>query len=242
MVRKLISTLVVMTLAAACVIIPAKSVSASTDGYVLTQQARDLVNQAEQEKYDAQKDVDYARRRVNELRDSGISGDQLNDAYKRLDECYDRLGRKEQKVDKARYVLNFVNSRSDSEIFLAGMQEKFRNQASLRPMQDKIDGAKAIISAQTTQIQIIQQAIQSQTALAQVNPAIFAQVNELNASYQQELAQLQQQQAALAALQKQYADYAATMPMPTASDNMRLSEIRTDFISACREFDAACDL
>ena len=120
------------------------------------------------------------------------------------------------------------------------MQEKFRNQASLKPMQDEITGAKAIAAAQLTQIQIIQNAIQSQTALAQTNPAIFAQVQELNKAYQVELAQYQQEQLIIVQLQKKYDQFAATMPLPTAADNMRLAAIRADFAYACKQFDAAC--
>ncbi|MDO4187828.1 MAG: hypothetical protein Q4D29_02450 [Lachnospiraceae bacterium] len=238
--KKIISLLAVTALAIACVVVPAKNVSAATDGYVLTQQARDLVSQAQRERDDAQRNLDNARRRVDELRNSGISGGQLSDAYDDLDKCYRKLDTKEDKLNKARRVMDFVNTRSDSEIFLASMQEKFRNQASLGPMQDKIQGAKSIISAQTTQIQVIQQAIQSQTALAQVNPAIFAQVNELNQAYQVELAQLKQEQEELAHLQAEYDAFAATMPLPTMQDNMRLAEIRRDFESCCRDFDAAC--
>lgn len=238
--KRIIAGLLGLAMAAALVIAPAKDVKAATDGYVLNQQANDLLNQAKQERDSAQRDVDNAKDKVNYLKDRGITGDELNSAYDKLDDAYSRLRKKEDKVSRAYRVVDFVNSRSESEIFLASMQEKFRNQASLKPMQDRIDGAKAIVSAQQTQIQIIQQAIQSQTALAQVNPAIFAQVNELNASYQQELAQLQAEQQEVAHLQAQYNEFAATMPMPTAADNMRLSEIRADFASCCSEFDAAC--
>lgn len=238
--KKVLALVLGFAMMAAVVVVPAKETKAATDGYVLKQQAQDLYNQALRERDDARRDRDNAKNRVDDLRRSGISGDQLNDALNRLDECYRAVDRKEDKVSRAGYVVDFVNSRNESEIFLASMQEKFRNQAALKPMQDKIDGAKAIISAQTTQIQVIQQAIQSQTALAQVNPAIFAQVQELNGSYQQELAQLKAEQEELAHLQAEYNAFAATMPMPTAADNMRLSEIRYDFQRCCSEFDAAC--
>ncbi len=239
--KKTIAFILGIAMAVALVAAPAKEVKAATDGYVLVQQANDLLNQAKQERDSAQRDVDYARDKVNRLKDRGVSGEELNNAYNDLDNCYSRLRRKEDKVSRAYRVVDFVNSRSESEIFLASMQEKFRNEASLKPMQDRINGANDIISAQKTQIQVIQQAIQSQTALAQVNPAIFAQVQELNNAYQQELLQLQAQQQELEHLQKEYADFAATMPMPTPADKMRLSEIRADFADCCREFDAACD-
>ena len=238
--KKIISSVVVVALAALVVIVPAKNVNAATDGYVLTSQAEDLYSQAKRERDDAERDVDYARRRLNDLKDRGASSDKIDDAYKELDRCYSRLDRKKDKVNRAGYVLDFVRSRSESEIFLAGMQEKFRNEASLKPMQDRIQGAKDVVSAQTTQIQLIQQAIQSQTALAQVNPAIFAQVQELDATYQREVAQLQTQQQEVAHLQAQYDSFAATMPMPTASDKMKLAEIRSDFQHCCYEFDEAC--
>ena len=240
--KKIITVLAGACLAAALMVVPAKSVKAATDGYVLTQQAQDLYNQAKYERDDAERDVDRAKDRINYLKDRGVSGDELNRAYDDLNDAYSRRDRKYAKVDRARKVLDFVSTRSDSEIFLASMQEKFKNQASLRPMQDKIDGAKAIVSAQTTQIQIIQDAIKSQTALAQVNPAIFAQVQELNAAYQQELAQLQAEQQEVAHLQQEYAAFAATMPLPTAADNMRLSEIRADFAGCCNDFDAAVNM
>lgn len=238
--KKVIASLLGLALAVSVIVIPAKETKAATDGYVLKQQAQDLYNSAKSELESAKKDKEYAQDRVNELRRSGISGDQLNRALDDLDRAYRKVGQKEDKLSRAKYVIDFVNSRTDSEIFLAKMQEKFRNQATLKPMQDKIDGAKAVIAAQTTQIQIIQQAIQSQTALAQVNPQIFAQIQELNASYQQELAQLQAEQQELAHLQEQYNAFASTMPMPTAADSMRLAEIRAEFATCCREFDAAC--
>lgn len=236
---KKLSLLLAGALLAATLVVSGDTSVEAAD-YVLTSQAQDLYNSAQNELNQAYRDKDNAQRRVDELRNCGISGYQLDDAVNNLNNCYNNIGRKEDKVRRARYVLDFVNSRTDSEIFLAGMQEKFKNQASLGPMKDRIDGAKSIISAQTTQIQVIQDAIKSQTALAQVNPAIFSQVQELNASYQQELAQLQAQQQELEHLQKQYNDFAATMPMPTMEDNMRLSEIRSDFSNCCREFDAAC--
>lgn len=238
--KKALALLLGFAMMATVVVIPAKETKAATDGYVLRQQAQDLYNQALRERDYARRDKDNAKDRVNDLRNRGISGDQLNDALRKLDECYRAVDRKEDKVSRAGYVLDFVNSRNESEIFLAGMQEKFKNQASLKPMQDKIDGANAIISAQTSQIKIIQDAIKSQTALAQVNPAIFAQVQELNNAYQQELAQLKAEQEEVVHLQAEYNAFASTMPMPTAADYMRLSEIRYDFQSCCREFDAAC--
>lgn len=237
--KRLVTILAGIVIAAAIIIAPVKETKAATDGYVLEYQAQDLYNQACSELSDANRAKDRARDRVDELKRSGIGGDQLDKAYKELDECYSRVGKKEDKVSRAKYVIEFVKSRSQSEIFLAGMQEKFRNQASLKPMQDRIDGAKAIAQAQLTQVQIIQQAIQSQTALAQVNPAIFEQVNQLNASYQQELAQYQAEQQEIAHLQDEYNKFAATMPMPTMEDNYRLYEIRKDFEYCCSQFDAA---
>ena len=237
--KKLVTILAGVAMAAALVVAPAKEAKAASNDYILTYQAQDLYNQANSELNDANNAASRARDRVDELRRRGASGDELDRAYKDLDECYRVVGRKEDKVNRARYVIDFVNSRSQSEIFLAGMQEKFRNQASLKPMQDKIDGAKAIAQAQLTQIQVIQQAIQSQTALAQTNPAIFEQVNQLNASYQQELAQYQAEQQEIAHLQDEYNKFAATMPMPTMEDNYKLFEIRKDFEYCCSQFDAA---
>lgn len=240
--KKLVSILACVAMAAAFIIVPAKDVkaNATSDGYVLTQQAEELVYYAQRERDDAQRSVDYSRRKVDDLRNSGASSDQINAAYDELNRAYATLDRKNDKVSKARNVLNFVNTRSSSEIFLASMQEKFRNEATLYPMQEKIQGAKSILQAQQTQLQVIQQAINSQTALAQTNPALMAQVNELNVAYQQELAQYQQEQLVLAELQKQYDTFAATMPLPTAADRMKLAEIRSDFIYACKDFDAAC--
>ena len=236
--KKILIALAGIAMAAALVVIPSKTAKAGTD-YVLTAQAQDLYYQACRELEDAKRDRDNAQNRVDELRRSGISGDQLNNAINELNSKSEYLNKKYDKVDRARHVLDFVNTRTDSEIFLASMQEKFRNQASLKPMQDRIDGAKAIAQAQLTQIQVIQDAIRSQTALAQVNPAIFAQVQELNQAYQVELAQYQKEQEEISHLQAQYDAFAATMPLPTAADNMRLAEIRRDFEYCCREFDAA---
>jgi len=236
--KKIISLITVVAMAAAVVLIPTKEVKASD--YVLTSQAQDLYYRAQSELSSAQRDRDYAQSRVDSLRNSGISGAELDSAINELYSRNDIVNKKIDKVNKARYVLDFVNTRSDSEIFLAQMQEKFRNQASLKPMQDKIDGAKAIAAAQLTQINIIQDAIRSQTELAKTNPAILAQVNELNAAYQVELAQYQAELEAISQLQAQYDAFAKTMPMPTAADNMRLAEIRTDFRYACSQFDAAC--
>ena len=238
--KKIIVSLLGIALAVAMTVAPSVDVKAATDGYVLTDQARDLLSKAQYERDDAQRDVDRARDKIDDLRRHGASSSDIDNAYDRLDECRRRLDRKQDKVSKARSVLDFVNSRSQSEIFLASMQEKFRNEASLAPMQDRIQGAKSILSAQLTQINVIQQAIQSQTSLAQTNPAIFAQVQELNNAYQQELAQYNAQQQELAHLEKEYADFAATMPLPTMEDKMKLSEIRYDFQACCREFDEAC--
>ena len=237
--KRLVTILAGIAIAAAVIIAPAKETKAASNDYILTYQAQDLLNQANAELNDAYRAKDRAKDRVEELKRSGIGGDQLNQAYRELDDCYNTIGRKEDKVSRAKYVLDFVNSRSQSEIFLASMQEKFKNQASLKPMQDRIDGAKAIAQAQLTQIQVIQQAIQSQTALAQTNPAIFEQVNQLNASYQQELAQYQAEQQEIAHLQDEYNKFAATMPMPTMEDNYKLYEIRKDFEYCCSQFDAA---
>lgn len=236
--RKALLALAGIAVAAVCVVFSAREAKAGTD-YVLTAQAEDLYYQANRELDEARRNRDSAQNRVDELRRCGITGEELDKAVRELNDRNYRLDRKYDKVDRARYVLDFVRTRNDSEIFLAGMQEKFRNQASLKPMQDKIDGAKAIAQAQLTQIQVIQDAIRSQTALAQINPAIFAQVNELNQAYQVELAQYQKEQEEIAHLQAQYDAFAATMPMPTAADNMRLAEIRKDFEYCCREFDAA---
>jgi len=238
--KKILIALTGIAMAVALTVAPAKNAKAAAEDYILTNQAQDLLNTAQSELNDAYYRRDQANDRLSRLRDRGASQNEINDAYKELDDCYDRIRRKEDKLSKARYVLDFVNSRSSSEIFLSGMQEKFRNQASLKPMQDRIDGAKAIAAAQLTQVNIIQDAIKSQTALAQVNPAIFEQVNQLNASYQVELAQYQQEQAAIQQLQEQYNQFAATMPMPTAEDNMKLYEIRNDFAYACEQFDKAC--
>lgn len=241
--RKVLSTLFIgIMMTVALVTIPSKvtKANATDDGYVLRQQANDLYNQALRERDDAYRQKDNAQNRVDDLRNSGISGDQLNKAYDELDDARRNVSKKEDKVSKARYVLDFVNSRNESEIFLAGMQEKFRNQASLKPMQDKIDGANAVISAQQTHIMDIQKAIVSQQELAKINPAMNAQVLQLQAMEKQEQAQLQQQIAARDELVRQYNVFAATMPMPTAADNMKLSEIRSDFRYACQEFDEAC--
>lgn len=235
--KKIVSMLLTAALTAAVIFVPAKEVKASD--YVLTYQAQDLYSLSQRELADAQRDRDYAQRRVDELRNSGISGEQLDSALNDLYAKNDVVNRKTDKVNRARYVLDFVNTRSDSEVFLAGMQEKFKNQASLKPMQDKIVGAKALAAAQLTQIKIIQDAIKSQTALAQTNPAVFAQVNELNNAYQVEMAQYQAELDAIEKLQMQYDAFARTMPMPTVADNQRLSEIRTDFAYACAQFDAA---
>lgn len=237
--RKILLSIVATVFAVAVLVLPAKDTKAATDGYVLTSQAQDLVAQAHREYDEARDDVDRIKDRIDKYKRKG-EDEKLNKAYKELEEAREKVDLKRDKIDRAQRVLDFVNTRSDSEIFLASMQEKYRNQASLKPMQDRIDGAKAVAQAQLTQIQIIQQAIQSQTALAQVNPAIFAQVQELNASYQQELAQYQAQQELIVELQQQYDAFAATMPMPTAADNARLAEIRQDFAYTCSEFDKAC--
>lgn len=238
--KKLIIALTGLAMAAALVVAPAKVTKADVaDGYVLTSQAQDLLNTAQRELNDAYAMRDAANDRLNRLKNQGASQSDIDIAYRELDACYSRIGRKEDKVNRAKNVLDFVNSRSSSEIFLASMQEKFKNQASLKPMQDRIDGAKAIAQAQLTQVQIIQQAIQSQTALAQTNPAIFEQVNQLNASYQQELAQYQQEQLEIQHLQEQYNQFAATMPMPTMEDNYKLYEIRKDFEYCVSQFNTA---
>lgn len=240
MTKKIFLALSAISLAVALIIAPAKPAKAAAEDYILVNQAQDLINTAQRELNDAYGLRDAARDRVDRLRNNGASASDIDIAYRELDACNTRVSKKEDKLSKARYVLDFVNSRSSSEIFLAGMQEKFRNEASLGPMQDKINGAKAIASAQLSQINIIQDAIKSQTALAQVNPAIFEQVNQLNASYQQELLQYQQEQAEIAHLQEEYNQFAATMPMPTPEDRMKLAEIRADFEYCCNQFDQAC--
>jgi len=237
--KKLILALTGLVFAAALVVVPANTAKAGTD-YILTSQAESLYYQAQSELDTARRDRDYAQDRLNDARNGTASQDEINSKIEELNRRNDILSRKYDKVDRARYVLEFVRTRSDSEIFLASMQEKFRNQASLKPMQDEIDGAKAVAQAQLTQIQVIQQAIKSQTDLAKVNPQIFAQVQELNNAYQVEMAQYQQEQAIISQLQQKYNQFAATMPMPTATDNMKLAEIRSDFSYACQQFDVAC--
>lgn len=237
--RRILLSIVATVFAVAVLVLPAKETKAATDGYVLTYQAQDLLSQSRREYDEAKDEVERIKNKIDKAKSKG-DYEKVDKLYKELEEAHEKVDLKRDKIDRAQRVLDFVNTRTDSEIFLASMQEKYKNQASLKPMQDRIDGAKAVAQAQLTQIQVIQQAIQSQTALAQVNPAIFAQVQELNAAYQQELAQYQAQQELIAELQAQYDAYAATMPMPTAADNARLAEIRQDFAYTCSEFDKAC--
>ena len=237
--KKLLLTLAGILAAAIFTIAPASTVKA-TDGIVMRQEAQDLLNRAQSELNTAYGYRDAAQSRLNYLYSNGWSQDEINRAQDDLNNANYQINQKQDKVNKAYNVINYVNSRTDADIFLASMQEKFKNQASLAPMQDRINGAKAIASAQLSQINIIQDAIKSQTALAQTNPAIFAQVQELNNQYQIELAQYQAEQQEIAHLQQQYNEFAATMPMPTVDDNIRLSQLRSEFSGCWNEFKTAC--
>lgn len=219
--KKIILSLLGFALAAVVAISTPVDVKAANEDYVLTDQARDLVNKASREVDEAR----HNRDRATETKD----WDYWNDV----------LRQKQDKLSRAQNILYFCDTHTSSEEFLASMQEKFRNEAALYPMQQKIQGAQDMAQGSLNQCNYIQQAIASQSALAQVNPAIAQQVVELNAQLNAELAEYQQRLLYVETLKSQYAEYAKTVPLPTAEDKIRLSQIRSEFAYTCDMYDKA---
>ena len=112
------------------------------------------------------------------------------------------------------------------------MQEKLKNEASLYPMQQKIQGSQDVAKGDLYQAQLLQQAIASQSALG-----LTDQVADLTNQYNAKMAEYQADLNAVAELQKQYDDFTATMDLPTDSDKIRLAQIRNDFQDVCAKYD-----
>ncbi len=228
--RKIASVLTIVCLAAAFAALTVRPVKA-TD-YILVSQAQSLLNSSRDELDYARSKRDRAQDRLDDLRDRGASDDDIRHARHERDYWDDQVDKKQDKVDAAGRILDFVNSRSDDEIFLAGMQEKFKNEASLYPMQQKIQGSQDVAKGDLYQAQLLQQAIASQSALG-----LTDQVADLTNQYNAKMAEYQADLNAVAELQKQYDDFTATMDLPTDSDKIRLSQIRNDFHDICVKYD-----
>lgn len=213
--------LTILGLALAAVVSFIQPTQVKADDYVLTSQAQELLNRANSELDQARWNRDNAR----------------NDDDRRYWEAM--VVQKRDKVDKANNVLYFCQTHDSSEMFLLSMQEKFKNEAALYPMRQKIQGAQDMANGSLNQCNYIKQAIDSQSALAQINPDIANQVVQLNAQLNAELAEYQQRLLYVQTLQNQYAEFASTMPLPTADDKVRLAQIKQEFAYTCQIYDRA---
>ena len=221
-----------------CVFLATGFAAASADqvkasDYILVSQAQSLLNTSRDELDHAKYKRDEAQDRLDDLKDSGASDDDIRHARDERDYWDDQVDKKQDKVDAAGRILDFVNTRTNDEVFLAGMQEKFQNEATLYPMQQKIQGSKDVANGDLSQAQLLQQAIASQSALG-----LADQVADLTNQYNAKMAEYQSDLNAVAALQKQYDDFAATLDLPTDSDKIRLAQIRNDFHDVCIKYDS----
>lgn len=222
--KKIILSVLGIALAAVVSLTVSVDVKAANEDYVLTDQARELVNRASRE-------LDDARWH----RDNASNADEWN--Y-----WNNMVNQKQDKYSRSQNILYFCETHTDSESFLASMQEKFKNEAALYPMQQKIQGAEDMANGSLNQINYIKQAIASQTALVQVNPGLAPQLDELNAQLNAETAEYQQRVIYVNTLKAQYAEFCQTVPLPTADDKVRLVQIKSEFASTCDMYDRALGL
>lgn len=226
--------------AAMIVIVPTKDVKAANEDYIYTQQAQEFLDKASWEYDQACQERDEAQRRLDSLRNQWWTDEfTIWEAQNAVNAANDKVNTKLDKREKAKNILYFCQNHSSDEIYLASMQEKFKNEASLAGMQQQIQGAQDAANGALYQAQNIQQAIATQTELAKVNPAINAQVVDLTNQYNAQMAEYQERLNVLNQLQAQYAQYTATLPLPTADDKVRLAQIRESYKYTCELFDQA---
>ena len=236
-IKTLLATAII---AAAVVFVPAKSAQAATNEYIYVNQASEFLNKSQQELEQARNQRQQAEEMYYYVMRVGKKKQQ-EQAYYAFLEADKNFRQKEDKVYKAQNILYFCQTHSNEEAFLAGMQEKFKNEAALEGMKNQIAGANDAVNGALWQAENIKATIQTQTALnaQSPNPIYEAQIAELNVQYNAWMAEYQQRLAVKQQLEAQYNAYVATLNLPTADDYIKLAQIKQVFQYTCELYDAA---